>query len=195
MPKGMFDMSPSGGGATMLKAVASSRWLDVSRVALALNASNEGPSATTPQQLHLSLAGDTASMTISWVTMVAVAGSMVQWWPAGPQPATPATVTAAQSTYTAGVTGWTGTIYRATMVNLVPGQQFTYRVGTADQWSLPRTFTAANVSVASGTLRLAVTADQGTIQLFGWAVADVIIAEHAARPFDAVILSGDIACT
>jgi hypothetical protein len=50
------------------------------------------------------------------------------------------------------------------------------------------------VPVASAAVKIAITADQGTIMPLGWAVADILIKEHTGpRPFDMVLLSGDLA--
>jgi hypothetical protein len=41
-------------------------------------------------------------------------------------------------------------------------------------------------------VRIAVLADMGSIELFGWMVAEELIREHTASPFDMVFISGDL---
>lgn len=159
-------------------------------------------SATAPQQLHLSLTGDGTSMAVMWVTMGPTNGSAVSWWPAagGPQPPpSPPTAPAQTRTYTAGLFGWSGTNYVATMTGLTPGVRYTYTVGSGPSggagWSMPRSFLAPAPPGPTATTRVAVLADMGTIVPLGWAVADRLISEHTlgpAGPFNMTMISGDL---
>lgn len=151
-----------------------------------------------PQQVHIALNNDCTQMVVNWATLMpGVADGEVQWWPAEqPRPAQTVSAKAEISTYNAGVFGWSGTLYSATMIDLVPGQRYKYVVGSPslNVWSLPFVFSATVKPSASASVKLAITADQGTIVPFGWAVADAIIKEHttSSRPFDGTILSGDV---
>jgi hypothetical protein len=153
-------------------------------------------STITPEQLHLSLGGDPTEMTIMWVTMGNATGA-VTYWPLA-APGNNQTVASAESTYQAGMFGWTGTIHTATMTGLTPGSEYQYTVGSgvpgSPTWSLPRKFFAAPNPSATATSFVAVTADMGTILPMGWAVADEIINEHfnGPQPFDFVLIAGDI---
>jgi len=159
-----------------------------------------GDSSLEPQQLRLSLTTDPAAMQITWITMSACAGSVV-FWPAA-DPSQQANSTAQQSTYTAGLFGWSGSIHIATMSALSAGATYAYSVGCGQynvsgsgQWSLPRRFKAATPASADANIYVAVTADFGTIQPLGWAVADQIIEEHTQtgpQPFDMSVVVGDL---
>jgi hypothetical protein len=189
MPRSLTD------GATKeatLHAFRHSSFIDAQSFAAFLN----GTADTMPQQLHLALTGDSTTMSIAWATAKPVGDSQVVYWPTGLRPVAPPSVVAAQSTYTAGITGWAGQLYSAIVTGLVPGGNYTYSVGSPslNLWSTERTFRAATVPAPTASIKMAITADQGTIVPLGWAVADVVTKEHitSGRPFDAVLLSGDL---
>jgi hypothetical protein len=67
-----------------------------------------------------------------------------------------------RQTYTAGITGWNGTLYEALMTGLVPGAEYQYMVGSPSLqvWSQVRSFRAAVTPSKDAVARIAVTADQ-----------------------------------
>ena len=151
-----------------------------------------------PQQMHLALTTDPTALSISWVTGKVVQDPTVYYWPGQhtPQPSNASTTTGLTSTYTAGDFGWTGSIYNAEMTNLIPGQFYSYTVGSpsVNVWSDPVSFKTPVAPGATANLKLAITADQGTIVPLGYAISEAIIQEHfeTGHPFDACLISGDI---
>jgi hypothetical protein len=152
-----------------------------------------------PQQLHLAPTTDPSVMAVSWVTGSPVEDPTVLWWPGAagtPMPASPSSAAALRGTYTAGVTGWTGSVYTSNMSSLTPSSPYSYVVGSPalNLWSMPTAFRAQPTPGAGVSVKLAISADQGTIVPMGWAVAAAELEEHtqSGAPFDAVLLSGDI---
>ena len=146
-----------------------------------------------PQQLSLALHEDGPSkMAVSFVSpdpyTPSSAGS-VTWGPAGGGGASSAPATA--HTYTAGF-GWNGTIFFAVMTGLAPGARYSYSVAANGAASPERAFTAAPPLNASAAFKVGVLADMGTIELFGYLVADAFIKEHAAAPFQMSLIAGDL---
>lgn len=83
----------------------------------------------------------------------------------------------------------------------VAGTSYTYAVGcgtvansTSPYWSGSRSFRAPLPVGPNANLSVAVLADQGTIVPLGWAVADRVIADHQASPFDLTVLAGAPGC-
>jgi len=149
-----------------------------------------------PQQLHLSPGPDPlSSARVTWVSYdrVVDGSAQVQWRSNASMPQSSATAHAA--TYSAGEGGWApnGTILSAVMTALQSGVSYTYTVGAGSAMSDPRDFTLPPAPSASASLRLAVTADMGTIVPLGWAVADRLAEDHLiSGRFDAVVLVGDL---
>jgi hypothetical protein len=132
-------------------------------------------------------------MAVSWVCEDAWTpknfGS-VTWGPAGGGPPS-SSAAASTHTYTAGF-GWTGTIFFATMTGLLPGGRYVYRV-TANGFASPlRAFTAAPPLNASAAFKVGVLADMGSVELFGFTVAEAYIKEHLAAPFALTLIAGDL---
>jgi hypothetical protein len=137
-------------------------------------------------------------MSVTWVGSHAwtpsTAGS-VAWAAVGaPAAYAPSTAAAASWTYSGGILwGWTGSIFHATMTGLTPGALYNYSVSTGpSMWSDWRVFRAAPAPSSDTAVRIGVLADMGTVQLFGWAVADLIIKEHRSDPFGMVLIAGDL---
>ena len=134
-------------------------------------------------------------MSITWVSLIpytASAKGAVSWAPAGAPDSQLRSAPAATSTYTAGL-GWTGTLFAATMTGLSPGAAYTYTVTDATgNASAPFTFRAAPQPSADASARIVVLADMGTIELLGFEVAAEVVREHAAQPFDAFLIAGDL---
>lgn len=155
----------------------------------------------TPQQLHLSLVNDPAAMLIMWITNTRVPRSGVYYWADNSSPSSALYSDAEWTTYTAGLDGWTGSIYTATMRGLIPGKKYKYSVGggvpyanNTAYWSTPRTFKNPVVPSANSTVLIGVVADQGTIVPMGFKVAERLASEHltSGTPFDMVLLAGDL---
>ena len=149
-------------------------------------------SAQAPHQRSLALHEDgPEAMTVSWVSPDAYTPSSfggVSWW----QPGQPAAEGAATThSYTAGW-GWNGTIFWGKMTGLVPGAQYMYTVSSNGVTSPISSFRAAPTPNASASVRIAVLADMGTVELFGWTVAEEVIREHTAAPFDLLFIAGDL---
>lgn len=147
-----------------------------------------------PEQRSLALheAGPTA-MAIAWVSQdafTAASFGSVTYGPLGVGGST--TAPASVHTYTAGPFGWNGTVFWAAMTGLTPGAEHTYTVSANGVPSSAATFRAAPAPNASAAVRIAVLADMGSIELFGWMVAEELIREHTASPFDMVFISGDL---
>lgn len=158
---------------------AAAHRLDELKAAVAAN-------ATLPQQLHLSLtAGKLSEMQLMFITMDTACSGTVTYG-AG------ISVPTERSTYTAGVGGWSGSIHRAVMTDLQPGASYTYVAACNTTAALANTFIQPLPPSATASLYAAVTADMGTVQLFGFLVADELTKQHKARPFQLVLLAGDI---
>ena len=147
-----------------------------------------------PQQRSLALhEGGPTFMTITWASQdpyTPASSGSVSWAPLGqPLQTAPATV----HTYTAGPLGWNGTLFWATMAGLVPGALHTYTVTANGVASSASTFRAAPAAPnASASVHIGVLADMGSIELFGWLVAEEVIREHTAAPFDMLFIAGDL---
>lgn len=128
---------------------------------------------TIPQQLHLSLTGDTSQMQLMFVTNWVCTGNVS--YAALSSPGSVTTVEAAPSTYTAGIGGWNGTIHTAVLADLAPGSSYNYTACCDGNCAQSQTFAQPPVPTADSDLYTCVTADMGTVQLFGWMVADRII--------------------
>lgn len=147
-----------------------------------------------PQQLSLALHEDgPTAMTISWITadpFTPACSGTVHWG----TPSTPAANSAPATchTYTAGF-GWTGTVFWAAMTGLTPGAVHSYTVASnGGPPSPPRSFTAAVAPNASAEVKIGVLADMGSIELFGFTVAEAFIKEHNADPFSLTLIAGDL---
>ena len=178
--------------ATVQAAVSAlSRIKSVDEAALA----SLGVSANdTPQQLHLSLGPNPGAMTVTWVSRRLPANASlpsVTWWPDG-APGNTSSAAANVTTYSAGVFGWRGWIFTAVMRPLQAGVAYAYTVtgGPASPPSSPRRFAQPPSVGPASALRVAVTADMGTIVPLGWAVADQLILDHTYAPYDAVLMAG-----
>jgi len=158
-----------------------------------------GPSSP-PQQLRLSPGPQPlSSMRVTWVSYdrAGLASSTVEWWPSANASAPRSSALASAATYDAGVGGWNpnGTIFTAVMAGLAPATSYAYRVGpSAAAMTDARTFSLPPAPGADATLRLAFTADQGTIVPFGWAVANRLLQDHLVTGprFDVIVLGGDL---
>lgn len=136
-------------------------------LALSLSALAVVHSAQAPHQRSLALHEDgPTAMTVTWASPDAYTPSSfggVSWWQSG-QPAMEGAATT--HSYTAGW-GWNGTIFWGKMTGLVPGARYVYTVSSNGVASPPATFSAAPAPNASASVRIAVLADMGTIELFG----------------------------
>ena len=81
-----------------------------------------------PEQVHLALGMDYSEMTVSWVTFNAWENPQVIFWEYGSNPSgvVLSVVQANITTYHAG--GWMGTIYNATITDLLPGTKYKYKI-------------------------------------------------------------------
>ena len=149
-----------------------------------------------PEQLSLALTENGPSeMSITWASLMpyaaATSSGKVTWQLASGGP--PSTAAAVTSTYSASL-GWSGTLFRAVMTGLTPGARYSYSVTDASGNSSQQfTFNAAPALPAAGSAaHIAVLGDMGTVQLFGWATAAALVAEHAVNPFDLTLIAGDL---
>jgi len=140
-----------------------------------------------PEQMHLSLTGDPTEMHVTFVVNATAACADAAVTLDGG-----AAFPAAHSTYSAGVVGWYGSIYTATLTGLVPGGSHSYVATACGGSAAPVTFTAAVAPAASLRSRVAVKADMGTVIPLGFATAEQITKDNAADPFDMVMLAGDL---
>lgn len=150
--------------------------------------------AGAPEQVSLALTANGGEMSVTWVSSDAWSASssgFVTWAPTNTTAAD--TAPAATLTYSAGVLGWTGTIFQATMTGLAPSSSYTYTVSANGIAGVPHTFVSAPIPDADAPARFAVLADMGTVELFGFDVAAALIKEHAAEPFDMAFIAGDLA--
>lgn len=105
-------------------------------------------------------------------------------------------------TYTpTSVLPWTGNIHGAYMANLIPGAQYEYYVGDPYllDFSNTTTFLCPDFQNPDKDIFVALGGDMGTIQLFGYKVAEQMHHDYrqqkanGQRAFDAFWLIGDIA--
>jgi len=149
-----------------------------------------------PEQLSLAVTeAGPSEMFVTWASKIAYApgaAGAVTYGPAATFPAGAASAPAETHSYSAGL-GWTGTLFGARMTGLAPGARYAYTVtDAAGNASAPRAFHAAPAPAPDGAARIGVLADMGTIQLMGWDVAAEVIKAHAADPFDAFMIAGDL---
>ena len=142
-----------------------------------------------PEQMHLSLTGDPTEMHVTFVVNASAACADAAVALDGGAASFPA----AHSTYSAGVIGWYGSIYTATITGLVPGGSHSYVATACGGSAAPVTFTAALAPAASLRSRVAVKADMGTVIPLGFETAAQIEKDNAQDPFDLVMLAGDLA--
>ena len=146
-----------------------------------------------PEQRSLALTENgPTEMAVTWASLMAydatTAKGKVTWQPAA---GGSSQSTAAETLTYSSSLGWTGTIFKAVMTGLIPGAAYTYTVSDASgNTTAPQTFNAAKSPSADAALRVAVLGDMGTVQLFGWATAASLIAEHKAHPFDIAVIAG-----
>ena len=145
-----------------------------------------------PEQRSLALTENgPTEMAVTWASMTAYDASATGKVTYGPAGGASQTAAAEVLTYSASL-GWTGTIFKAVMTSLTPGAAYTYTVSDASgNTSAPQAFNAAPPANADAALRVAVLADMGTLQLFGWATAAALIADHKARPYDLALIAGE----
>jgi hypothetical protein len=86
-------------------------------------------------------------MMLVYVTMADCNGT-IQYWPADGS-AGPKWVDTIETTYSAGIFGWSGAIHTGVMLELTPSARYTYTAGcnngTNARWSEQRNFSAAGV--------------------------------------------------
>lgn len=132
-------------------------------------------------------------MQINWISqdeyIPAQSSASVTWGLVG-QPTQSAPATSIHS-YTAGW-GWNGTVFWGVMTGLTPGALHQYFVTSNGVSSNTSIFRAAPLPDASQTSRIAVLADMGSVEIFGWTVALDLIREHKANPYDLMFISGDL---
>ena len=128
--------------------------------------------STQPQQIHLQETGDPSSMTVIWATMGRSTGE-VEW----------NGVTASSSDY---CYNHDMAFHMATMTDLIPGEEVTYRVGNGGSWSNTYTFTPI-VQTANHFEWISI-ADHGDSSE-AMDVSDAIISDNNAQ---LVTISGDI---
>eukprot|EP00294_Goniomonas_avonlea_P001143 CAMPEP_0114558672 /NCGR_PEP_ID=MMETSP0114-20121206/10510_1 /TAXON_ID=31324 /ORGANISM="Goniomonas sp, Strain m" /LENGTH=532 /DNA_ID=CAMNT_0001744085 /DNA_START=8 /DNA_END=1606 /DNA_ORIENTATION=+ len=147
-------------------------------------------SSKAPQQIHLAPGGPQV-VRVSWVTSEKGSQPVVQFGlVSGSLNSSSAAV---DTTYDGCGHKWEKTVHTAAMAGLATNSTYYYRVGdeTLGEWSQEYSFsTQPDVPVAAD---FAVYGDQGTAIPLGWKVAEQVIRQHEVKPFDSIILVGDIA--
>ncbi|CAM9280344.1 unnamed protein product, partial [Ectocarpus fasciculatus] len=155
-----------------------------------------------PQEVHLALTGALGEMKVMWASMDGLQDPFVEYAPAEDdsgtwtrQPATMDTYTVPQNWYPA----FTGVIYEANMVDLVPGKKaYKYRVGGLDagsdvvRRSKEFTFSSAPEPAPDQKTTFATFGDQGTFMLLGFSTSAKLIELQDELGVDAVMYAGDL---
>jgi hypothetical protein len=152
-----------------------------------------------PQEIHLSLTGDSTEMKVMWNTMENLeepyveykAVSATEWM----------TASATNSTYEVTQKWWptfTGVIYLSKMTALVPSTEYVYRVkgfdsaNQTERASADFNFMAAPVVDANRPTTVATLADQGTFMLLGFAVQEKLFQLQDSLKIDFATVVGDL---
>lgn len=150
----------------------------------------DGPEGSLKQG-HLSLGGTGTSMWIMWITSHSLPNPTVRW----SHHSLNHSALGTSHTYDVGFGGFHQMIHQAEMTGLVPGVSYSYQFGHDVQngpWSKWTTFQMPSQASA----RIAILADQGTIEPLGSAVARQIAGDCIVDGLprcDAVHICGDLA--
>ncbi len=146
------------------------------------------PGAYQPVQVHLGYTGeDASSVVVQWVTAAMASGSYVQWGPERDARSRQRDVANStecessepgQSVYP----GWSGVLHQARMDGVVSRQTYYYRVGSDEEMSPERAFTAPGYAEPEATMLVAADIGTGDNALLLWsqlrqevATADVLM--------------------
>jgi hypothetical protein len=147
-----------------------------------------------PEQIHIAIAATSSNVTVNWITSNQSSGSRVCYH----VKLSDVVVCQDGSTWTydpISIVPWVGNCHGANMIDLTPGAEYCYRVGDAalNVWSREICFTAPNLQ--KDEITVALGGDMGSIQLFGYLVAEQMRADEVEHriQFDAFWLLGDIA--
>lgn len=150
---------------------------------------------TQPEQLHLSVTEVEGNVTILWTTSNTSQSSMVCYYLQGSDIAETCRNGTVWTYHPISVVPWYGSLHGAHMIGLVPRQTYCYRVGdpTLGVWSNQTCFEAPQLE--KDTLTVAFGGDMGSVQLFGYLVADQMRSDEISNSikYDAFWLLGDIA--
>jgi len=140
-----------------------------------------------PEQLHLSLTGNSSEMAITWVTLAPTISHTVQY---GLSSSLDQSRSGHNTTYK--WCGWIGQIHTAVMGGLLPGTVYYYRVGDASGWSPVYSFSTLNASAGLTTpLRVILLGDMGYGPNSDQTVATVTKLVQAGQ-VDLILHNGDI---
>ena len=152
-----------------------------------------------PQEIHLSLTGDSTEMKVMWITMDNLEDPYVEFKATADSAWQKAA--AANSTYEVPQYWWpvfNGVIYTATMTGLAPSGAYTYRVkgfdntNQTERASADFNFKAAPVIDAQRPTKIATLADQGTFMFLGFAVQDKLFHMQDSLGVDLATVVGDL---
>mmetsp|Transcript_23680 Transcript_23680/g.32518 ORF Transcript_23680/g.32518 Transcript_23680/m.32518 type:complete len:574 (+) Transcript_23680:35-1756(+) len=158
-----------------------------------------------PQEVHISLTGDSTTMKVMWASMESLENPFVQYLPnsrfalnwdnAAKQDAVSFTYEVPQKWWPV----FTGKLYETDMQSLTPGQKYSYRVGGFDsanntlRYSKDFTFTASPISNnPNRRTSIATLADHGTFMLFGFLTVDKLEKTMKEMGIEAVFVAGGL---
>ena len=163
------------------------------------NARQEGDLTETPSQVHVTVTTDTTQLTALWATSFLSTSAAACWWPEGKRE-DQMCVNGTSWTYDPiSILPWIGTLHGVTLTGLVPSATYCYIVGnplfptTSIFWTNASTCFAAPNLYGTDTITVALGGDMGSIQLFGFLVANRMYQDSLTTNFDAFWLLGDIA--
>ncbi len=156
-----------------------------------------------PQEIHIALGNDIASMKVMWLTMENLEKPIVEYLPLYENNWKLAkTASAINYTYEVPVKWWpvfTGLIYEADMSGLSADKYYKYRVGGYDsanatvRFSAEFEFKAAPESNnPNRETKIATLADHGTFLLLGFATVNKMVELRAKLGFEMVFVAGDL---
>lgn len=157
------------------------RWLTAARRVQSIQTRSIG--AYEPVQVHLGYTGeDAGSVVVQWVTKAMASGSYVQWGlettSRQRDAANSTECEPGQSLYP----GWSGVLHQARMDGIVSRQTYYYRVGSDEDMSPQRAFTAPGYAEPEATMLVAADIGTGENALLLWsqlrqevAMADVLM--------------------
>eukprot|EP01102_Stenamoeba_stenopodia_P014153 TRINITY_DN4671_c0_g1_i1.p1 TRINITY_DN4671_c0_g1~~TRINITY_DN4671_c0_g1_i1.p1 ORF type:complete len:564 (-),score=90.15 TRINITY_DN4671_c0_g1_i1:145-1701(-) len=147
----------------------------------------------TPEQVHLSMTEDITQMVVMWVTHYNTSTSTCQYALTSAYTGVDSfnmSVTGYTNTYTSG--NWSGVIHRATLVDLEPFVNYTYRCGDETAgWSDVYSFVANSGNLPTEELRIVVVGDMGAAIWSDGTVGNIITEVNANR-YDFMLHVGDI---
>jgi hypothetical protein len=152
-----------------------------------------GPVGAAPQQVHVAPTAAASNMSVLWLTDAATTASRVCWRAAAAGAAVRCEAGSSWTYDPISVIPWAGRVHGAFLLGLAPGAAYEYRVGDGRN-ATSRWFPLTVSDREADDAYVALGGDMGSVQLFGWTVAEQMLrVYHAgARKFDAFWHLGDI---